>query len=94
MNKTYFVYILTNKRNRVLYTGITGNIEYRMLQHKNKQFWGFTEKYNVNKLVYYEIFSNPYDAIKREKHIKRWPRQKKIDLINKSNPNWEDLYDG
>lgn len=91
MNKTYCVYVATNKRNTVLYTGITSNLENRMWRHKNKIVKGFTYKYNVDKLVYYEVFSNPNDAITAEKTIKGWTRKKKIDLIKKDNPEFRDL---
>ncbi|MCX6763880.1 MAG: GIY-YIG nuclease family protein [Candidatus Moranbacteria bacterium] len=91
MQKTFYVYIATNKRNTVLYTGFTSNLENRMWQHKNKIIKGFTEKYNVDKLVYYETFSMPIDAIAAEKTIKGWIRKKKIDLIKKTNPEFRDL---
>lgn len=93
MQKTFYVYIATNKRNTVLYTGITSNLENRMWQHKNKIVKGFTSKYNVDKLVYYETFSNPSDAILAEKTIKGWVRQKKIDLIKKDNPEFRGLFE-
>lgn len=87
----YFVYIATNKNNTVLYTGITNDIERRMFEHKNKILQGFTAKYNVNKLIFCEDFNSPTEAIEAEKKIKGWKRQKKIDLIKISNPNFEDL---
>ena len=87
----YYVYILTNKYNNVLYTGVTNNLIRRMYEHKNKQFKGFTSKYNVNKLVYYDYTENIESAISREKQIKGWSRQKKINLINSINPTWVDL---
>lgn len=90
--KNYYVYILTNKINSVLYTGITDNIIKRVYQHKNKLVEGFTKKYNVNKLVYFEIFNDPLNAIKREKAIKNLLRKKKIDLIKSKNPAFKDLY--
>lgn len=86
------VYILTNKWNKVLYTGVTSDLVKRIWQHKNKTFGGFTKKYNLDKLVYYEFFEDITLAIKREKKIKAGSRQKKIDLINKFNPEWKDLY--
>jgi len=89
--KTYYVYIATNKRDTVLYTGVTSNLENRMWQHKNKIIKGFTEKYNVNKLIFYETFGNPTDAISAEKVIKGWTRKKKMDLIKKNNPEYKDL---
>jgi putative endonuclease len=89
----YFVYILTNKRNNVLYVGITNNLIRRVYEYKNKLISGFTSKYNVNKLVYYESFQSVFDAIKREKEIKGWKREKKVALINSFNPEWKDLYE-
>ena len=93
MNKQYFVYIMTNKNNTVLYTGMTNNLVKRVYEHKEKLIDGFTKKYNCTKLVYYEIISNPYNAIIREKQIKAGSRKKKISLINSMNPKWKDLYD-
>lgn len=93
MNNNYYVYILTNKMNTVLYTGITNNVEKRIFEHKSKCFKGFTAKYNVNKLVYFETYSDIYEAIQREKQIKNGSRQKKIDLIQSLNPRWKDLAD-
>jgi len=89
----YFVYILTNKYNKVLYVGVTNNLIRRVYEHKNKLVNGFTSKYNVNKLVYYESFPSVFDAIKREKEIKGWKREKKVALINSFNPEWKDLYE-
>lgn len=87
----YYVYIMTNKRKNVLYTGVTSNIVGRVEQHKNKAFPGFTSKYRVSRLVYYEEYQYVYDAITREKQIKNWHRQWKINQITKYNPDWEDL---
>lgn len=87
----YYVYIITNRTNRVLYTGVTNNIERRMYEHKNKKIPGFTEKYNLNKLVYYQSFSTINDAIAAEKKIKGWRRSRKIVLIREMNPDWDDL---
>jgi len=84
---------MINKTNTVLYTGVTDNPIKRVWQHKNKLVDGFTKKYNINKLVYYEIFDDPENAILREKAIKNLVRRKKDDLVFKLNPNWEDLYD-
>ncbi len=89
--KEYYVYILTNKQNKVLYIGITNNLKRRLWEHKNKFIEGFTSKYNVDKLVYYEVFFDPYNAITREKQLKNWHRDWKIKLINQFNPNWDDL---
>ena len=92
MPRQYCIYILTNKRNNILYTGITGNIQKRIYEHKTKAVAGFTKKYNVDKLVYYEIFEDPENAILREKQLKAGSRQKKINLINNFNKEWRDLY--
>ncbi|NMA03408.1 MAG: GIY-YIG nuclease family protein [Clostridiales bacterium] len=85
--------MLTNKNNRVLYTGITNNLERRVYQHKNKLVKGFTEKYNVNRLVYFDYTRDVNAAIAREKQIKGWTRKKKNKLVEDMNPNWEDLYE-
>ena len=92
--KQYFVYILTNKSNKVLYIGVTNNLYRRMFEHKNKMADGFTKKYNVTKLVYYEIFRDVRNTIYREKQIKGGSRAKKIELINGMNAGWKYLYDG
>jgi putative endonuclease len=86
--------MLTNWNNKVLYTGITNNLERRLYEHKNKLVEGFTTKYNVNKLVYYDYTSDVSSAIAREKEIKGWTRQKKNELIESVNPEWEDLSEG
>ncbi|MCD4704572.1 GIY-YIG nuclease family protein [bacterium] len=90
--KQYCVYILTNKNNTVLYIGVTNNLLRRIREHKNKKFRGFTNKYNVNKLVYYEITDNINSAITREKQLKNWRRKWKIELINEFNSEWKDLF--
>jgi len=90
--KKGYVYILTNTNNTVLYTGVTSNLVKRIYEHKNKEVSGFTEKYNLHKLIYYEIFEDMINAIMREKQIKGWLRSKKISLIGKTNPDWDDLY--
>ncbi len=82
---------MTNKTNKVLYIGITSNLQGRVLQHKDKVFLGFTSKYNVNKLVYFEEFNSPYDAIMREKQLKGGSRVKKIKLVESMNNKWIDL---
>ena len=87
----YYIYIMTNTNNTVLYTGVTNNLQRRVCEHKNKLIPGFTSKYNVTKLVYYEITEDINSAIRREKQIKAGSRQKKINLINTSNENWDDL---
>ncbi len=84
---------MTNKSNAVLYTGVTSNLFNRVAEHKDKMLSGFTSKYNVTKLVYYEEYSTMEEAIAREKQIKGGSRQKKIDLINSKNPEWKDLYE-
>jgi putative endonuclease len=89
--REYYIYIATNKTNRVLYTGVTNNLGRRMEEHRLKIKKGFTAKYNVSKLVYYEVFDNAEDAIMREKQIKAGSRQKKINLIKSMNPNFEDF---
>ncbi len=86
----YFVYIMTNK-SRTLYAGVTNNLIRRVYEHKRKLVPGFTSKYNITRLVYYETFRNPYDAIVAEKRIKGWKREKKVKLIEETNPNWKDL---
>jgi putative endonuclease len=92
LNHKYYVYILTNKYNTVLYTGVTNNLNRRVIEHRDKIGSKFTSKYNVYKLVYYEFFLYINDAIAREKQIKAGSRQKKIDLIESKNKNWKDLY--
>ncbi|NJM72138.1 MAG: GIY-YIG nuclease family protein [Scytonema sp. RU_4_4] len=84
---------MTNKYNNVLYTGVTNDLQRRVYEHKSKSIDGFTKKYNITKLVYYEIFEDAYTAISREKQIKAGSRQKKIDLVNSLNQEWKDLYD-
>jgi len=87
------VYIMTNKYNKVLYTGVTSNIFKRVNEHKEKLVAGFTSRYNVDKLMFYEEFATMPEAIAREKQIKSSSRQKKQDLIKRKNPEWKDLYD-
>lgn len=87
----YYVYILTNWTNKVLYTGVTNDLERRIYEHKNKLIKGFTEKYNVNRLVYFDGTTDIKAAIEREKQIKGWTRQKKNNLIESVNPQWKDL---
>ena len=88
--KRYYVYILTNP-SRTLYTGITSHLQHRVYQHKTKQFRGFTSKYNINRLVYFEVYEDVRRAIDREKQIKAWTRAKRVGLIESKNPKWEDL---
>ena len=92
MDKNSYVYILCSKRNGTLYIGVTSNLIKRIWQHKNKVVEGFTKKYNVDKLVYYELTENIGTAINREKQLKNWHRDWKIKLIKKINPNFDDLY--
>ena len=93
MSKEYYVYMLTNKNLNVLYTGVTKDLVRRIYEHKNKLMKGFTHKYNVDRLVYYEIHVDIFAAILREKQIKGWARKKKNVLVEKENPEWKDLYD-
>jgi putative endonuclease len=92
-DKMYYVYILTNKYNKVLYVGITNDLIRRTYEHKSNLVEGFTSKYNVHKLVYYDLTSDVMSAITREKQVKGWTRNKKIKLIESMNPGWKDLYD-
>ena len=89
----YFVYINTNRKRGSLYIGITNNLYRRSLEHKEKKTKGFTAKYNINKLVYYEEFDNIWNALEREKQLKKWRREKKNSLIESFNPEWKDLSD-
>jgi len=89
--KRFHVYLLTNWNNKVIYVGITNNLERRIYEHKNKMVKGFTEKYNLKKLVYFEETPDVKAAIAREKEIKKWRREKKNQLVNKMNPEWKDL---
>jgi len=90
-NHNYYIYINTNQRHTVLYIGVTNNLQRRVSEHKNKLVPGFTKKYNVDKLVYYEYFSSINEAIAREKKLKGWIRKRKIELINTKNPEWKEL---
>ena len=92
MNKYYFVYILASNKNGTLYIGVTSNLIKRIYLHKNNLVKGFTSKYNIHDLVYYEIFNNIGEAIKREKQLKGCKRKWKLELIEKKNPQWTDLY--
>ena len=93
MDKQYYVYILASRKNGTLYIGITSDVIKRVWEHKSKKVEGFTSKYGVDRLVYYEIFNDPENAIKREKRLKEYKRQWKINLIEKDNPEWKDLYE-
>ncbi|MBM3131288.1 MAG: GIY-YIG nuclease family protein [Chloroflexi bacterium] len=88
--KQYYVYIMAN-RTRMLYTGVTNNLERRVYEHKNRIIPGFTSRYNITRLVYQEVYTDIRDAIAREKQIKGWLRAKKIALIEAVNPKWNDL---
>ncbi|OGW82219.1 MAG: GIY-YIG nuclease [Omnitrophica bacterium RIFCSPLOWO2_12_FULL_44_17] len=90
----YFVYILANKKNGTLYIGVTSELKKRIYEHKEKLVDGFTKKYGVDKLVYYEQTDDIKEAILREKQLKKWRRDWKIQLIEEQNSKWEDLYDG
>ena len=92
MDKDYYVYVLASQRNGTLYVGITSNLIKRIWEHKNKAIEGFTQKYNIDKLVYFEQYRDPENAIKREKRLKKYNRQWKLELIEKENPEWRDLY--
>jgi putative endonuclease len=91
--KNYYVYILCNKRNGTLYTGTTSDLVKRVYKHKNNMADGFTKKYNVHRLVWFEVHENAESAIKKEKQIKKWKRAWKLELIEKQNPGWDDLYE-
>ena len=93
MAKQFYIYILASNPNGTLYTGVTSNLIQRVWQHKHDVIQGFTRKYNVKTLVYYEVHENAESALKREKRIKRWRRAWKLGLIENSNPEWRDLYE-
>jgi putative endonuclease len=91
--KRGYIYIMTNKRNGTLYVGVTSNLLKRIFEHREKIVEGFSKKYNLDKLVYYEVAQSIDVAIQREKQIKNWTRKWKLNLIEKKNPYWDDLYD-
>ena len=93
VGRQYCVYVMTNAHNTVLYTGVTNNLARRVHEHKTGIGSEFAKKYNLHKLVYYEVGDNIHSAIAREKQIKGGSRQKKLDLINSLNPDWKDLYE-
>ncbi len=93
MNGQYYVYVMTNRHNTVLYTGVTNDLWRRVSEHKTKLLPGFTSRYNVSKLVYYEVFEDINAAIAREKQIKSGSRQKKVDLVKGMNPDWKELFE-
>ncbi len=90
--KLYFVYMMASRKNGTLYIGVTSQLVGRAYQHREGVLPGFTKRYRVNRLVYYEVFQDVFAAIQREKTIKKWPRQWKINLIERENPDWADLY--
>ena len=93
MSKQFYVYILASERNGTLYVGVTSDLTKRIWEHKNKLVKGFTEKYGVDKVVYYEVHTDAENAILREKQIKKWNRSWKLRLIEEKNPEWNDLFD-
>lgn len=93
MDNQYYIYIMTNKYNTVLYTGVTNDLKRRVFEHRQNLAAGFTSKYHVHKLVYYEVAEDIHAAIAREKQIKAGSRQKKIDLVSSMNKDWSDLFD-
>ena len=93
MTKQFYIYIITNKRYGTLYAGVTSNLPQRAYQHRNKLVDGFSKTHGLTKLVYYESHENAESAILREKQIKNWKREWKLELIEKSNPHWHDLYE-
>ncbi|MBW1703793.1 MAG: GIY-YIG nuclease family protein [Deltaproteobacteria bacterium] len=94
IDRIYYVYFITNWNNKVMYVGVTNNLERRIYEHRNKLVKGFTKKYNINKLVYFEETQDVTSAINREKEIKKWRREKKDQLVNSMNPTWKDLSSG
>ena len=92
MNEQYYIYILASGKNSTLYIGITSDLAKRIWEHKNNKVKGFSSKYKIHTLVYYEIFDHPEEAIAREKQLKWWKRKWKIDLIEIKNKEWRDLY--
>ena len=91
--KTYYTYITASKKNGTLYIGVTSNLKKRITEHKEGLVEGFTKKYKVDKLVWYETFNDIREAITKEKQLKKWDRKWKLELIEKENPSWRDLYD-
>jgi putative endonuclease len=91
--KQFYVYILAKDRNSTFYVGVTSDLQKRIWQHKNEIDEGFTKKYNIKNLVYYEVFADPENAIKREKRLKKWSRGSKMRAVEEMNPEWDDLYD-
>lgn len=92
MDMPYYVYILSNVTHTTLYVGVTGDLLRRVYEHKTSAAPGFTSRYHVDRLVYFEVFSTAYDAISREKTLKGWRRSRKNELVERENPTWRDLY--
>lgn len=92
MTRSYYVYILTNRKDGTLYIGVTNDLVRRVFQHREAAILGFTKKYNLKRLVYFEAFDDPENAILREKRMKKWRRKLKVELIERVNPEWRDLY--
>jgi putative endonuclease len=90
-NKIYYIYILSSKRNGTLYIDLTNNLKRRIFEHKNKLIKGFTKKYGITQLVHFEQYNDVREALKRERRLKKWNRSWKLELIEKFNPEWEDL---
>ncbi|MBN2779470.1 MAG: GIY-YIG nuclease family protein [Alphaproteobacteria bacterium] len=90
--KNYYIYILASQKNGTLYVGVTNDLIRRVWEHKNKLADGFTKKHSIDQLVYFEVYEDIESAILREKQLKRWGRQKKLNLFENENPSWEDLY--
>lgn len=93
MERQFYVYILANKKNGTLYTGMTGDLIRRVWEHKTEAVEGFTKKYQVKTLVYFEVHQDHEEALKREKKLKKWLRQWKLNIIHQMNPEWKDLYE-
>ena len=92
MNRTFHVYILTNRKDGTLYIGVTNDLLRRIFEHREGAVSGFTKKYNLKRLVYFEAFDDPENATLREKRMKKWEREWKVELIERDNPDWRDLY--
>ena len=93
MNSNYYIYILSSFKNKRLYIGLTSNLPKRVYEHKEKLIEGHTSKYNIDRLVYFEVFESAEEAVKRERQLKNWHRDWKINLVQERNPDWNDLYD-
>ena len=93
MKRSFYVYFLTNATRTVLYTGMTNNLARRVYEHRSQRIPGFTQRYHITELIYYECYESAWDAIEREKQLKTWRREKKAALVDAFNPTWKDLYD-